>query len=368
MALLKPLQAHLVAKEGFNVELIQRMLIPFDENRPRRISELLEYLHIYRKNNLLVQATVPSLYILEIETPEICSFAIVGLLSNQNVNIHPHENIHSAKKAHYQGALQNYHLQINPIMMGFQEKLETDNIFASIKKNEPQTKLQVKECTYKICAISDPSQIQEIQNSLQHIKDIFILDGHHRYSIVTDSIYSKNEYFAALFPSRHIVVKSIFRGLSSLPFSEEDLKIKLAQYFQIEPDYTTTCLYDDFVFYWYDSAGQRYKLAPFKQNISHLDFVNSIGSLYFQEMIVKKVINLSYEEYENILRPIAPDQSHQDICDLIQTKKIVSAFLLPRINFEQFAHVIQNYYTMPASSTWFEPKPLDRLICYHHNF
>lgn len=365
MAILRPFQGlHFTSAMLRDPFLLNKLQLPFDLTRPRKVQELLSHIETMQNDHEgLVNESAPAFYVVEIRMGVLTSTAVVGMLDGSSAAIHRHENIHSYKNAHYLQSYSRHQMQLNPIMMAYNSKNHLKSLLHSITQEPPLLTADLPKAAFRLWKVHATERIQDIQHVLEATQAFFLLDGHHRFHIINNRPeYKKHGFFSALFCSEEVNVKSVFRGIEKLPVSWSQFLAHLEPYFVMEPDDSTEVVYDEFVFIMYTPSGQRMRLLPKQAQVSHLDYVNRVGSLYFHEAIAQQALGSFTRMDSEFLKPLYPTVSHESIVKLIGDKSFEVIFLVPKISFEQFVSIVSQNLLMPASSTWFEPKMLDGLI------
>jgi uncharacterized protein (DUF1015 family) len=295
------------------------------------------------------------LYIFQVSNGEKCITSVIGELSyDEKASLIPNEEIHNDKLNAYKSIFNQYGMQINPVLTVYKNGPSIISITDSLIKREPDIKAVInKDSIYKLWKIQNPSEIEFIQKSLSQIGKLYIADGHHRFAIFKDSQQKISaKIMVSITDSESILLKSCHRVITTkIPSNWKDV---LAKYCTIEKS-------KDNLF-----QGQSIILKCKNEDNYKITFKNeftegaSIHSL-IKNLIITEAFGI--HDHNNQVFPLPGNVSLGDSDKIFDIYKESSTIIfIPPLEISEFFRIIDSDKTLPATSTWFEPKIIDGFL------
>lgn len=259
-----------------------------------------------------------------------------------------------------------------------------------VKSSEPMsTATDADGVASSLWVISDPAIIADFIEMTAD-KQVFIADGHHRYTIALKIRDEERERRYGLDPE--IAVNSpefdadagsefVMMALANMDdpqllvlpyhraikakagFSSEDFLRKLAESFKITnggPDDLAACSRPAFLF---KMADENMLLAELKSDIDpdlaikakHGDDWKHLDVSVLQELVIAPLFSINYNEPETLTR-LAFSKDENELLDGVADGTLDVAFIMRAVRMNQLRSVSLAGETMPQKSTYFYPK------------
>lgn len=266
-----------------------------------------------------------------------------NLSSNENFEIVEHELTSKDKVMAIGEAILNEGIQKSPIVLGYYNNFELDNII----KLAPKTLIccyEYNKAEHSIFSVRK-DWCEQLQKILSKKNTFYVLDGHHRYNALQKTTIELNGMMVWVVPINMMQVKTYLRCVAVKDFNKFNQQILLNQqtYSYISRGYNFTVYYNK----------QFYKL---KTEFCESTF-ETIDKLLNMLAINNVISNISYYPYSTMT----------DIIDIIRNNQIqLDALIIPQnISFTTIKNAFTTKQVLPIHSTCFCPKPLEGLFNYY---
>lgn len=311
------------------------------------------------------QDSSPNFYIYEIENEErlsrglICSLPLVGVT---NGSLLVHEKTFDNHRVSVQNSIFQNKIQYNPILL----ITEDENLSHKIGNLSEQTELLNEQQQpngnvhrlYKIC-----TNIQFIDLPTPFC----IADGHHRCEALLNYYKSKKNdlssarIMAGIFSFASVRTRSKGILITDPKFSHEQLFEKLNAIFTLKPTSKPTlpthfldfrmCFKNN----WYDLTLKPHMLEKTHDRLLSIEI--------FKEFVLKKMFSFNCYNNESSVKILF------DSCNLTSIKNSIKdsmiGFVIPSDPLDKVMKAAKELRTLPANSTYFEPKFIEGMIGYN---
>ena len=297
-------------------------------------------------------------------------------LESPGSGILPHEKTHEGPKKDRRSLLEEVETNLSPIFATFSDKdREMLKVFKDVEREDPKFSFDFEGINHTLWGISQKEQIDKVV-SFMDLKSILIADGHHRYEVALNyrdmrrlQSQSKGEesydylmsYFAPIEQDGLIVLPT--HRLVKLGISEDDIKSKLSDYFNMEEfkdlDSLLSSLKD------LDSLGFglatksglfliRMKIDIWNKLQRENNLLANLDVSILHNFILGKIFN--YKE------DVIYKKDEGDAVKELKESEADALFLLKSIPVEHIIDVAEEGLLMPQKSTYFYPKILTGLL------
>ena len=229
---------------------------------------------------------------------------------------------------------------------------------------------------HTLYVINEPLKIQEITKLFQQVPELYIADGHNRCAAALDVAEElakrpgqtgKEEYnyvLSVIFPDNmlHILAYNrVVRDLNGLTVDE--FLERTAEKFLVEKVERPVVPNGQHTFGMY-LAGQWYRLTAREDSFDGADPVASIDVSILQNNLLVPVLGIIDPKTDPRLVFIGGNKGVRALMETVDNGDNTVAFALYPTSMEQLMKVADAGLTMPAQSTWFEPKLRDALTIH----
>ena len=253
---------------------------------------------------------------------------------------------------------------------------EVDRLVGEILQTRPVASGTMDDVLHELWKIGDPALIERLQREMEE-KQVYIADGHHRYTTALRYRDAHPERDGARYLMMALV-NMYNEGLVILPThrlirrDDHDPKIildRIEDTFHVEPvprermmeeihgekfSYGFCCDGDDYVI--------RLKDRQALDSIAtQSDALRQLDVTVLHELILKPFFHIDTED-ENIQEKIAYMKTLPAAMTLLSEGEYAFGFFLNAVKVEEIVHVAKDHEVMPQKSTFFYPKVYSGLV------
>lgn len=331
-----------------------------------------ENLQNFLQDGILIQDTSPCFYIYQITMGDHTQLGLMfgaSVDEYENDLIKKHEFTRRDKeddRAHHVDIL---NANAGPVMLSYHANEEIDKHLETIcKSSEPAYDFTAEDgIKHVLWVVSDPNDIERIQQNFLKVEAMYIADGHHRSAAAfrvrnlrkeKNPNHSGNEpynhFLAVTFPDNQLQILGYYRAVKDIAgLSPEDFINKLSEYFDVSetgdpfpqnPRHFTMFL-----------DGKWYSLVAKEGSFPADDPVLSLDVSILQKNILESILDLHdirTNDRIDFIGGIRGTKELEKRCN----KDMRVAFALYPTSIGQLMSVSDKGDVMPPKSTWFEPK------------
>jgi uncharacterized protein (DUF1015 family) len=292
----------------------------------------------------------------------------VGLTSiadYEKGSISRHETTRPAKETAIKEYFQNVGVNGSPVLLTYQADEALAEIMDQIKQSQPLYDFTSNEgVQHTVWEITDQQMLETIKNSFNAISRIYIADGHHRFAAAYNYFKeSQNDnpeafnFMSYLIPSNELKIFAFHRLIKNLQgLSVDQFLNRASKNFLIEkarePLFPNN--EGEIIFYANGTWARLYakpQYVPIKKLSTRLDV--SILEQYILQSVLGIEDTLASDHIDFIEGTVPV----HEIKDRLLDKGWQAAFLLHPIPINYLMRLSDKGETLPAKSTWIEPKP-----------
>jgi uncharacterized protein (DUF1015 family) len=294
--------------------------------------------------------SAPGLYILKFCTSSKCVISLIAEVDYDEKGIFiPNEEIHPSKLIAYKRLFDSCRMQINPILTFYDGERPIREIVEPFMQKRPKIEADVNGAKYSLWEVKEPQELQILKNSLLPIDRLYIADGHHRFSVFSESSTKNTGIMVAITDSESIILASCHRIIMQniAPNWKETIeRYCILEKLDIDPDCVNATIIKL-------RNGEVYR-AIFKYNIQE--------NASFHEAIENDIIHSSFgiADMANKVFPLPGVLTINDSSSIFELYHDSSAIIfVPNIEIYEFLNTVKDGKKLPPTSTWFEPKIID---------
>ena len=312
----------------------------------------------------------PALYLCSIQSATDRALGIVACASIKDYlqgAIKRHENTIPAKEEVQIRLWKEQQAMIKPVLLAYPSVPAIEAWMQNIAdKQAPDLEIPfpAEEQTYRIWEISDPTEVQYIQELFAaFVPKSYIADGHHRSSS-SAVLYERGlihgqpdpDFLVALFPSSHLNIQAFHRVLDGVSWTVDELIKKLEPYFHIES--SPSPVLPNHKFEWGLLVENRaFRLTWRSDFLEHYHWEKAIlDTQLFNEVILPTVFGIVNVRQEARLHYIEGVKGIDYLQQEQQRKPQRVAFALYPIDLQEMMLLADHDQALPPKSTWFEPR------------
>jgi len=311
------------------------------------------------KNASFLGTSIIFLNVTFLNTDYSCSF-FVGLLPFANHKIYKHERTHACKIDAYEVLMNQYQLQVSPIMLLRENSTLFDQLSAEILKSTPVRSYTESDLQFDVYTCTDANQTKEIQKLSSPNECFFLADGHHRLSY-----YEKHDDINPLCMVAMTTIEQ--QKMTVCPralhcpsrYSAEEIFSRLSHYFDISESIDESS--SNYVLVWNKKEYTLRLKNTFKVN----DPLYLFSSFVTDEIIFKHAFG--YDPLQDPeVRGITGSYKVKDAKEiLIKLNGKDEVLVFPPLFDKHLLldHAADNFF-LPSTSTCFSPKIPDGLIVF----
>lgn len=326
------------------------------------LKNLEQGLHSYEK--------IPSYYIYQQVSLDFQCTGLVALTAIDSVfdyTIKTHEEILLEKLKSTKEALQNLLIQINPVLLIYEDNHNINEFINNVVKTSAATTILTENNTkHRFWIVNDLYQIQKINELYQAINPIYVGDGHHRIKAISDLFIEETDtakhyqyFLSILVPRSQVIVKSYNRTLYDLNGYNEYQFINLLQnHFQINE---IDGLGPSITLY---LAEKWYSLTLRNEVIEKLKCTEALEPFVIEKFILTPLLGDVKQAYNKKIGFINGETDFNEYLLNNADKKIQSAIFGPALTIDDIFTIANLNKKIPPNSTWILPKIPNGFINY----
>ena len=223
---------------------------------------------------------------------------------------------------------------------------------------------------HELWTISDPKQIEFLENAFLRVPDLYVADGHHRTAAAArvgqkrkDSNPSHegdeeyNFFMTVLFPDDQLEIFDYNRVVKDLnDLSPTDFLSALENDFDIRPSEKSCprpAKLRDFSLY---LDGTWYELTAKSESDSAGSPVGDLDVTLLSEKILGPILGITDLRKDNRIDFVGGIRGLEELERRVDSGEMVAAFALFPVSMEQLLTIADAGEIMPPKTTWFEPK------------
>lgn len=259
--------------------------------------------------------------------------------------------------------------QTGPVMLINKENKNLKTILKNItseKTSEISTVLE--NWHHELWPISNIDLVEEINNHLNSIRELYIADGHHR-SAAASKIFVKqkqpattNCFLAVTFDETELKIlpyNRVVRDLNQLTANE--FLTKLSSSFEVDKLTGNNFVSQKYCYFIYlEETWYQIKLKDIPKDIDNI--VENLDTRIVEESILKAILGIKNIRTDDRVDFVGGPHSMKKIVNLVDSGVMKIGIALPATAMEELLEISDRGQLMPPKSTWFEPKLADGLV------
>jgi len=363
--------------------------LPDDSNSQNKYTRARNYLEEWLKEGILTRSERRIFYAYEMsftihkELKRLLGF--LGLVRIEELGkgrIRPHECTYSKPKKDRLTLLRTCEANTSPIFSLYRSSDgKISGLLPAVREKRPYLEAtDAAGALHRVWLIDQEREIETIKEEMRD-KDIIIADGHHRYETaleyhremnsqisnlipkqVRDQISNLNPWdyvlmFLANIGDEGVTILPTHRLVKKIP---EDIKMRLSQYFDIEPVRTDFDISERIagrrnVFGFYQNNEEVWNILTLKGgDLSriHPD-LRGVDVIILHDLILKEILEVNEIGYE---------MDTKRTIDKVRNGEFAAAFFLNPTRVEDVEIAARSSVRMPPKSTYFYPKLLTGIV------
>lgn len=322
----------------------------------------------------------PSFYIYRMEQGGHVQNGLVGRVAVDEIlggHVHAHENIREQKLKDLADHIADCRAQIGgPILMAYRCREEIQSWIARAEKQKPLYDfVSENQVINRIWKITDPGQIQLVQDMMRRAGDLYIADGHHRVMAGVEICRKRRKetpgytgkepwnYLACVcFPDDELQILPYSRIVTKIrPFTAESLYRRLRSSFDLvlADRRAKPRRRGEFVLMY---GKERYRLC-FHEKLRPSAIPDCLDVSVLQDRVLGPIFGIGDPAKDPRLEFVGGFHQGQIAAERCRRRDTCAFLLYPTSMDELFAAAAAGV-TMPPKSTWFEPKLCNGLFIY----
>ena len=331
-----------------------------------------EVLQGFIRDGILIQDSSPSFYIYEITMGSHTQRGLMfgaSLEEYENGLIKKHEFTIREKEDDRAHHVEVLNANTGPVMLSYHADKNIDDHFEKIcAATEPTYNFTADDgIKHVMWVISDPEDVEGIQEDFKNLEAMYIADGHHRSaaafrvrntkreknpSHTGDELY--NYFLAVAFPDNQQQILGYYRTVKDLNgLSPEEFMNKISENFEMSETSDPTPKKPRHFTMYLDEKW--YSLTAKEGTFPAGDPVLSLDASILHKNLLEPVLNLYDIKTNDRIDFIGGIRGTQELVKRCNEDMRV-AFALYPTSISQLMSVADSSEVMPARSTWFEPK------------
>ena len=293
----------------------------------------------------------PGLYVLRTTDNQKSVTSVIGEVGyDEQAAFLTNEDVHHEKLEYYKKMFVRYRLQTNPILTFYKGSRSISAIVGDTLQTPPTSATFINGVHYELWHVNRPENVESIRNNLGKIDKLYIADGHHRFSVFKSGIPgAAAKLIVSITDASSVILKSCHKVVVGAVAQDWMAKISGIADVQRLPklEYRRDGIIAIF------KSGNRFLIVP-KQ-----------GGRNIYDVVKNDIIRNAFgiQDYKNRVFPLPGNIRFEDvdrIFDLYLNGSVI--LFVPSIDISEFFKTIDAGNTLPATSTWFEPKIIDGFI------
>jgi uncharacterized protein (DUF1015 family) len=336
----------------------------------------------FLEEGVLIRDKRPSFYLYQTRQNNRTTYGIFCATSTEDYRnnvIRKHEETIRFRETLFADYLQTVKFNAEPVLLTYPDRPELDAIFAETMKESPEYHFTTTDrVTHQLWVISDPDQIEAIEDGFREVETLYIADGHHR-SASSDllarriqqhgdpsSEKSSYRYFMSyLIPQSQLRIRPFSRLITGVgDRNPEEILIGLDRFFRIREmgamPFEPT---EKHQFSMY-MKGVFYALKLRKHAYSFSDPLSALDTQILYETVLKPLFGVQDLRHDSRIHYICAGQNALRIKKLVDKGVFDIGFGLTPVDVEELMAISDAGLKMPPKSTFIEPKLPSGLTIY----
>ena len=337
---------------------------------------------LMKNESILKKETTKSFYIYKISSKIHSQIGIIGianLSAYDNLHIRGHEEIYHDRAQERSRQMMNLNAQIGPIYVIYQDNDELNMIINSQILLEPLYNFNALDgYNHSLWLINNNEITSKISEIFNKINKVYIADGHHRIEAMLQlSSYKKhqnpnhsgnesyNYTMISAFPQNQTQILDYNRLIKDLyGYSDEDFLKQVKKKFIVNKELTSYKPKKSKTFGMY--LNNCWYSIELKDDIKqhNLFHINNLDINFLHYYLLEPILGIGDSRYDKRIDFLAGFKGLKELEKIVNSGNASVGFSLYPTQIEDVISFADKKLTMPPKSTWFEPKPLDGLVCY----
>jgi uncharacterized protein (DUF1015 family) len=333
------------------------------------------------ERGVLVEDAVPSYYVYSLTMDGRTQNGLVGCASVDdywNDVIKKHEHTRKQKEEDRCEHVRVTNAHTGPIFLTYKDEEEISNLVAKVKQGNPDNDHVADDgIRHQTWVISEPKDIQFIEDKLAGVANFYVADGHHRSAAAAivgrerreanpnhTGNESYNRFLAVLFPASELHIMDYNRLVVDLNGnSVNEFLDKLAEKFTVAKSDVKVApsKKGEFGFY---SEGNWYKLNIKPEFVNSSDPVESLDVAILQKYVLDGLLSIEDPRTDNRIDFVGGIRGLGELVKRVDSGEMKAAISMYPTSIEELMKIADAGEVMPPKSTWFEPKLRDGLFVH----
>lgn len=373
--------AELASQLDFNPFSFLHILNPAYVNQQKiglekRFKLVAQKYHDFKNEKVLIQETLPTVYVYEIQAKERIFTGIIAATSiedYQNNVIKKHEDTLQYRVELFKDYLHQTGFNTEPVLITYPDNSEL-NDWINKKKLKPSLYefSTTKKEKHTLWKVDDEKEISWMQKQFENIGNLYIADGHHR-SASAELLYTEdkisgnlnlNSFMSFLIAESNVKIYEYNRIVRDLNgYKKVDFIAALSNNFWIknkEQELWKPSKKFEFGMY---LDGEFYSLA-LKDTNNFNSVLESLDAQILFEKVIQPLLGISDLRNDERIDYIPGNQSIVTIKEVIDEGEFEVGFMLFPTEITEIKALADNNLIMPPKSTYIEPKFRSGLVIY----
>ncbi|MBC7384444.1 MAG: DUF1015 domain-containing protein [Bacteroidia bacterium] len=345
----------------------------------------LEYLNNFKKQGVLVKDAVPAFYIYRLIKGSQAYAGIIAAASVDdylNNNILKHENTLNEKQNEIAEHIQFYKSLGNPVLLTYPDDEAIDMLISQyIMKHVPEYNfISNDQIKHNLWVVSEPKDIELIEQRFNSIENLYIADGHHRSAgsaefceimRAENPAYTGEESFnyfpVCLIPFSKLTIFEYHRLVRDKTIINDKFIDKIKNFFEVIPSGNLPVQplnKKDFGLYFQGKAFLL-KLKP-EIDKTLTGTLDNLDVSIVEQFILKNIFDIVDSKADNRLFFMDGGKGIGHLREVIDNGEFDLAITLYPTSIEEIKQVAEQNLIMPPKSTWIEPKIRTGLVIMEH--
>jgi uncharacterized protein (DUF1015 family) len=260
--------------------------------------------------------------------------------------------------------------QTGPVFLVYRAAKELNDFTARVTAGKPDTDFTAKDgIRHTSWTISDPRDIQLVQNAFDKIPHLYIADGHHRSAAanrVDLARGGKNEsgyFLSVIFPHDQMQILPYHRVLKDLNGqTPEQLLKKLETIFEISTGGAPQPVATHQLGFYMDGQWRTLRFKP--EFSAAKEAIDRLDVSLLQTHVLGPIFGVDDPRTAKRISFVGGIRGTPELEKLVNSKEYACAFAMFPTSIVDLMAIADAGGVMPPKSTWFEPKLRDAMFCH----
>jgi len=331
------------------------------------------------QEDILSQDETPSLYVYRQIWKEHVQTGLVGLASVDDYDqdrIKKHEHTRQVKEDDRTRHVDITSANAGPVFLTYRAQETLDQKIDALTQSTPDVQITAAGVEHLLWRISNPTDIESLQNSLDEVAAFYVADGHHRSASASRTRAARqarnpahtgqeayNHFLSVIFPHDQLAILAYNRGVHDLNGHDSASFLDaIAEAFDAtKTDNPIPQQPGDFHVY---LDQQWWKLSIKPEKVPSDDPVESLDVALLQNHLLHPILGIGDPRKDKRIEFIGGIRGHQELERRVHNGDFAIAFSMYPTSTDQLMSVADSGEVMPPKSTWFEPKLLSGLVVH----